>query len=457
MSQGLYKAIVDFFATHGIPYKDNLVGFGADGASTMFGKDNSVAARLKRDIPKLFMLKCVCHSLALAVSHASKVLPDSLLMLFPQVYNYLKRSSKRQDTLHRFQELLDLPDHKMLRFHKLRWLSSNAVVSRVLEQYDALFLYFDAESKNVKNKSIGEAQKIMNILRNHYAKLYLHFLAHILPLIVKRNKEFQAEAPKIYNLYPKMVSLFKTLTSLYLDDDYVDRTEPQLIAYTEALRNQDKDSASAKYWVPLRQLNLGPTVTAELACLPVTAASTIDEFRRTWRNFCIALATQISERFPFASPEIRMMEKLSFITDITKFKNIGDVSQTLGFDAEAVHVEYKLLRRMNFVNDTTRMSDEDEDETVSVRRFWKKVAQSKDFPILSDLVERISVLPHSSATVERIFSAINLNKTKVRNRLSVRTVSGLLHTKELESQEIHFSDFEQMIKMMNSDMYLPES
>lgn len=40
-------------------------------------------------------------------------------------------------------------------------------------------------------------------------------------------------------------------------------------------------------------------------------------------------------------------------------------------------------------------------------------------------------LPHSSATVERVFSQMNLNKTKVRNALREKTLNGILHSKEV--------------------------
>lgn len=244
-----------------------------------------------------------------------------------------------------------------------------------------------------------------------------------------------------------MVSLFKTITSLYLDDDYVDFTDPSLIAYSETLRTPEV----AHYWVPLKHVNLGPIVTAELACLPVTVstASSIDEFRRTCRTFCVELATQIIERFPFASPTISIMQKLSFLNDVKKFKSIADGSRLLRCDQEAVNQEYEHLQRMNFINDYLV----DENNGEQVEKFWEKVSRLAEFPLLCDLVERVSVLLHSSATVERIFSAINLNKRKLRNRLSNETISGLLHSKELGLYDIRAKDFEAMIKMMNSDIY----
>lgn len=40
-------------------------------------------------------------------------------------------------------------------------------------------------------------------------------------------------------------------------------------------------------------------------------------------------------------------------------------------------------------------------------------------------------LPHSSANVERIFSQMNLNKTKTKNHLKEGTLNGILSSKEV--------------------------
>lgn len=52
------------------------------------------------------------------------------------------------------------------------------------------------------------------------------------------------------------------------------------------------------------------------------------------------------------------------------------------------------------------------------------------FPILSSFAFNILSLRHSSANVEKIFSAINLMKTKERNKLNTESITGLLHAKK---------------------------
>ena len=45
-----------------------------DGAGTMIGRQNGMAAIIKREVPDLINTRCVCHRLALACAHASKEL-----------------------------------------------------------------------------------------------------------------------------------------------------------------------------------------------------------------------------------------------------------------------------------------------------------------------------------------------------------------------------------------------
>lgn len=48
------------------------------------------------------------------------------------------------------------------------------------------------------------------------------------------------------------------------------------------------------------------------------------------------------------------------------------------------------------------------------------------FKNVAGFVLKILSLPHSSVDCERIFSKVNLIKTKVRNRLQVESLNGLL-------------------------------
>lgn len=66
-------------------------------------------------------------------------------------------------------------------------------------------------------------------------------------------------------------------------------------------------------------------------------------------------------------------------------------------------------------------------------------------------------MPHSSANVERVFSTVNLNKTKNRNRIENSTLEGILYTKAYLSlagqQCFNFEESKNMIELYNENMY----
>lgn len=138
-------------------------------------------------------------------------------------------------------------------------------------------------------------------------------------------------------------------------------------------------------------------------------------------------------------------------------KNIISITPVLTFfkeqfkniDLNSLDLEWRLLRNTNV------------DISLKIEDFWASVKQiqngngSEIFPLVNNLVFYILTLPHSTAAVERIFSNINLNKTKLRNRLSTDTLKGILHSKNLLKDQscFNFDISPSMTKTLNNNMY----
>lgn len=174
---GLLKTLNDF----NIPLQ-NIIGFGSDGCNVMMGENNSVASRLRNSCPGIFIMKCVCHSAHLCVSEACKYLPRSCEDLARNIYNFLKNSSKRQSELKQFQRFMDIEPHKILHPSQTRWLSLSAVVSRLLEQWEALKLYF---TETYLAQRLIATELIYKNLNDPFMKLFYYFLDWILPMFNK--------------------------------------------------------------------------------------------------------------------------------------------------------------------------------------------------------------------------------------------------------------------------------
>ena len=73
-AESLFQVLVSHFDKDNIPL-NNIIGFAADTTNVMFGEHNSVASRLKENIPHIFVMHCICHSVYLCASHACETFP----------------------------------------------------------------------------------------------------------------------------------------------------------------------------------------------------------------------------------------------------------------------------------------------------------------------------------------------------------------------------------------------
>jgi hypothetical protein len=90
--------------------KEKLLGIGTDNASVMTGINNGVHKVLKEEfgLKYLVLIHCVCHSLQLAVSHASNdIIPRSVEYLVRETYNWFSVSPKRREAYKAIYETIN--------------------------------------------------------------------------------------------------------------------------------------------------------------------------------------------------------------------------------------------------------------------------------------------------------------------------------------------------------------
>ena len=67
---------------------------------------------------------------------------------------------------------------------------------------------------------------------------------------------------------------------------------------------------------------------------------------------------------------------------------------------------------------------------IKIEEFWKAISKMESYEALGNFMLEITALPQSTAVVERTFSKINCNKTKLRNRLAVHTIEAVIRVGE---------------------------
>lgn len=303
-ASALHNECKEYFDNENIPYKENMIGFAADGANTMFGSHHSLSTLFANEIPHLFMMKCICHSFHLCASYACKTLPRGIEDFARDVYNYIQNSPKRLGDFKEFQSFLDIKPHKLLHPAQTRWLSLLPVVKRLLEQLPALKLYFQ---NAVLNDRLLAAQTIHVKSMDPSTELYLNFLDYVLPYFHDINKETQSESPKLYLLYDRTFTTYKTILECFI--------KPELLQLTEGEKNSSKDLnldletkilnleyENKQNHVPIEEIYLGGNVISLLLKPDFVARMKeieIVQFKEKCILFYMESVKQIKQRFCF--------------------------------------------------------------------------------------------------------------------------------------------------------------
>ena len=143
-AESIVLALKRFLADKKLDLK-NLTAIGSDNASVMVGINNGVYAKLKKDIPSLVLIKCACHSLQLAVSHAAaECLPRNLEFLIAESHKWFSNSTVRQQQYCNLHKAINdgTAPLKISSKGQTRWLSIQVAVERIVNQWLELKTHF---------------------------------------------------------------------------------------------------------------------------------------------------------------------------------------------------------------------------------------------------------------------------------------------------------------------------
>lgn len=147
-------------------------------------------------------------------------------------------------------------------------------------------------------------------------------------------------------------------------------------------------------------------------------------------SFYIELCHQMKQKFDFGNTVLKNLNVINPSVILNKSTDIIPLLQR--FPNLICKEKYQILE--NEVREL-RLIDF-EKNTLNFDIFWKYVSSiilsnnKPAFPNLCEFVNQLMTLPNSSANVERIFSQINLTKTKIRNPMETETLAAVLLSKD---------------------------
>ena len=389
-----------------------LQGIGTDNASVMVGINNGVYQLLRKEVPHLVLIRCVCHSIQLATSAAmAECLPRNLDFLVRETYNWFSRSSSRQQfyrklysTLNDGEEPLKIPE-----MCNTRWLSVEPAVKRIVDQWLELKTHFEFVRVNDKCYT---AEMLYSMFRDETNLLYLLFLKPLLSEIQVVNKSFEGNNVDPCKLLDDVVNLIQSLLKKvvlptynvsrnFLNHNFENHLDPR--AYLGYLfENKIADLRKSKAVAELQEKTI----------------------RERCTQFVCLLIKQLQQRLP---ENIEVLRKVSLLS---VSKSLGVVKESLILLLEISHLNRDMIAKIEFQwQKLTIVKWHNVTDSVS---FWSEVFNNRDasgtnpFKELAEFALSRLVLPWSNAEVESIFSQMNVVKTKTRNRLGVDIVNAIL-------------------------------
>ncbi|XP_058983863.1 protein FAM200C-like isoform X1 [Musca domestica] len=411
------NAVIESLENNKIPL-ENFIGFATDNASSMVGKNIGVSSLLKKKIPHLFHLGCVCHSVNLMNISALKCIPEEVEKLPKNIYNFFKSSNRRVD-FSELQDMFNVPEHKLLSLSDTRWLSFESVAKRIVEQWTILQHYFlRAQCEEKCPRTMDKIRAIQDGLSSENL-IYLKFLVYILGLMNKFNKCFQSESSQIVYLITYTKEILLQILQNFLKKEHISVTKLESINF--------KDTHNIK---DVLNIYIGHEAETEMQAKNILDVECIT-IKNNILKFYQKLCDEILSRININDKQLNVLRVLqpTFFTSNEDFNYI-DLIYEFNYiisEPEAFISEFKLLE--------SKVNDKSYKHIFNIKNveiFWHTIGSLKNalneplYLHLYDFAAHVLTLPHSSASAERIFSKLGLMKTKLTNRLNVTTCGSML-------------------------------
>lgn len=233
------------------------------------------------------------------------------------MYNFFSNSPKRLDHYKEFQEFANVLPHKILHPSQTTWLSLESVIRRLISQYNALTLYFTEEAY----EGVLQADIILEKLKKPETKLYLEFLAYILPLFNQPNLLMQSEKPQLHKIYEEVACVLKTLMDCFIKKYILENT----MVY-------DIDPKNPRNCLSIDDIYFGASIT-----ISKIDKNFLNAVKVKCLDFYVEGTKQILLRFPLKNSVI---EKLKFLDPMcVKFKDKNTISDVASLFPNLVYPE----------------------------------------------------------------------------------------------------------------------
>ncbi|XP_068225554.1 uncharacterized protein [Palaemon carinicauda] len=440
-AEALHQHIKDYFQEIGVDL-NKCFAIATDGAQNLCGCHHSAYMLMKKDIPNLILLKCTCHSLHLACSHASEEMPSCIDYILRETYNWFHRSAlRREDYMKIYKPIHDGKDPlQLIPLSGTRWLARSNSVKRVLDQWDALKTHFQFAASSC-DKYVS--RELYSMYSDHKNELYLTFLRPILNDFERINLLFQREEADHCSLLRELECFTLVMLRRVLLSNYV---------------KLEVDLNMSSIFLPLKNVDFGYEFTSLVSSKKqanLISEQELHDVKSRCHKFLLRACKELLSRLPENMETLKKIKNLSPTVCLSHTRPpFSELPLELAdrFEIADIEGQWRTLLNLDWNNIC------DGDIPTSGNQFWTKAIgvtnAGGDF-ILKDISEfalKVYSLPISNALVERVFSRVTSVKTKLRNRMGLDLLTSILRIKtSLELNGKCCTGFEPKRSMLNFD------
>lgn len=433
----IVELISKSFEKDKIPWK-NLVQIMSDSPNVMRGKDNGVIVQIRKKFaPNIIDIGgCSLHHIHNAVSYATASLGEDIEDFAVNVFAFFKHRTGLCKDFKNVQAILDIAEHRVLRFVSTRWLSVLPVVDRLVEQYEALKTFF--ENLKTENPHVAKQERTRKISKQLndpvlYAKLC--FLKASLPRLQKFEKLFQSNDTLVHVLHVEMFELVKNIMVDFLD--------PALLCnITTARQLVNIQYTDVQHHLKDGEIAIGDSTFQTLQRM---TEGQRHSFILDVKKFYMTLVEKLLKYLPL---ECQVLEDLKSLCPVNS-KAVGlnpmkRLSKTVKLLDQTIDIDEvdKEWRRYSIES-----YDETRQKNLDVFSYWNEVLNdtyqtgSPKYTELRKVIMPLLSLCHGNADTERTFSKTTNILTKHRNSLGIETLNGLMAIEsEMRNNDVQAHD-----------------
>lgn len=248
-------------------------------------------------VPQLQLVKCVCHSLHLCSSYASKEIPETLEFLIRETRSWFSNSSMRQNLYKDLYATINngkIPN-KLIPLCKTRWLVWSIAVKSTLQQWIELKTHF-IERANDPKENCYMATILRNLYNDDSNLLYLIFLKPVLEQINSVNLLFQSQTAEVTELFGELRILLLSIARKIIKPTYL-YMQNSTVLCMEDLETIQRAVHDKNTWLSLDSVDLGESFQEKALNCNISSKQ-LALVKTHCASFLLVLCRELVKRFP---------------------------------------------------------------------------------------------------------------------------------------------------------------